>query len=438
MKLLKKIRHSLSLRLLLLFIVSGFLITLLFQAMLGAAIGHHIKEQVKPHLRQYAEYIQLDIGSPPNVQSAKTLTDHLPIEIRIKPNQQPGWQSDQLPEWILNEPLEQQFVTSRGKAIKFNFDREGVILNYQQDRHDVTIWAKGWQKPDHRKGGFLFGITLLLFVLTLLYFLIRRLFKPIQTIRQGVQAIGSGELSHRITPARQDELGELAISINHMADDIEQMLESKRELLLAISHELRSPLTRAKVSLALLEESSAQQNIHRDLNEMEAMIGELLEAERLNGRHSALNKSETSLNEMVSHVVQEHFPERELRIQLDKEVPQQSLDAARMKLVVRNLLDNALKYQEEAAEPVSVATALIDDTVYLHITDHGPGIAPEHLPHLTEPFYRTDASRTRKTGGFGLGLYLVRLIVEAHHGDLVISSEVDEGTTVEVALPVGG
>lgn len=435
MKLLQKIRHSLSLRLLLMFIVAGILISLLFQFMLGAAIGQHIKKQVSPHLRQYAEYIQLDIGNPPDIKRAQALTARLPLEIAIKATDQ-NWQSDQLPDWITQGPLEHSFTSTQGIQIAYNFEREGVALRYQVANNTVFIWAKGWQRPDHRKGGFIFGLAVLLMMLTALYFMIRRLFKPIQTIRQGVQAIGAGDLSQRITPARKDELGELAISINHMADDIEQMLESKRELLLAISHELRSPLTRAKVSLALLEESSAQKNLHRDLNEMEAMISELLEAERLNGRHSALNKSEVSLNEIATQVMDEYFPDAGLLVQLDDHLPRLLLDSVRMKLVVRNLLENALKYQGDMTEAVSLSTTLENKKVCLRIKDHGPGIPAKHLAHLTEPFYRTDASRQRKTGGFGLGLYLVKLIVEAHGGELVISSEVGKGTTVEVFLAV--
>lgn len=434
MKLLQKIRHSLSLRLLLMFIAAGILISLLFQFMLGAAIGQHIKNQVSPHLRQYAEYVQLDIGSPPDIQRAQALASRLPLEIAIKSNQQ-NWQSNQLPDWITQGPLEHSFTSTQGIRIAYNFEREGVALRYKVGDNTVFIWAKGWQRPDHRKGGFLFGLAVLLALLTALYFMIRRLFKPIQTIRTNVQAIGAGDLSQRITPARKDELGELAVSINHMADDIEQMLDSKRELLLAISHELRSPLTRAKVSLALLEESSAQKNIHRDLNEMEAMISKLLEAERLNGRHNTLNKSDTSLNDIATGVINEHFADAGFIVRLDDRLPMQALDSVRMKLVVRNLLENALKYQGELTEPVSLSTTVENGKVCLRIKDHGSGIPAKHLAHLTEPFYRTDASRQRKTGGFGLGLYLVKLIVEAHGGELVISSEVGVGTTVEVFLP---
>lgn len=435
MKLLKKIRHSLSIRLLLLFTATGIVISLLFQAMLGAAIGQHVKEQIFPHLRQYVDYIYHDIGSPPDIHKAEQLAQNLPIAIHIQ-SDSGVWQSSPIPDWIQHEKLKHRYTSRSGQDIAYDFEREGVILRYQQAGNKVLIWAKGWQRPNHKRGRLLFGLAILIATLGALYYFIRRLFRPIQTIQQGVKIIGTGKLSHRIEPARNDELGELADSINHMADDIEQMLESKRELLLAISHELRSPLTRAKVSVALLEESSAQANIERDLREMENMIAELLEAERLNGRHQTLNKTAANLNDITRSVINEHFPDAVFTVKLDSELPQQSLDMTRLKLVVRNLLDNAQKHQKDGAEAISVTTTYTAGNTVLTIQDHGHGIAPEHLVHLTEPFYRTDASRQRKTGGFGLGLYLVKLIVEAHRGELKIDSEVGIGTTVRVVLPV--
>lgn len=436
MKLLNKIRHSLSLRLLLLFAIAGIVIAFLFQGMLGFAIGRHVKHQIAPHLQQYTEYVYQDIGSPPDIERAKALAARLPIEILIRPPGQASWQSGEIPHWIKQEKIHHAFKTSDGQHIHYDFERKGVLLQYQINQTRVFIWAKGWQRPDHRRGGFWFGVVFLLAALGLLYYFIRRLFRPIQTIQQGVQTIGSGELSHRITPARKDELGELATSINQMAEDIEQMLESKRELLLAISHELRSPLTRAKVSLALLDESKAQASIARDLKEMEAMISELLEAERLKGRHGTLNLESHHINDIVSGVVSEHFPKAELQLQLSDDLPSQQLDMTRIRLVVRNLLDNALKHQKEDAAPVKLSTSMHGQHIHLSIQDHGNGIAPEHLAQITEPFYRADASRQRKTGGFGLGLYLVKLIVDAHQGELKISSEVGRGTLAEVVLPV--
>jgi len=435
--LLKKIRHSLSIRLLLMFMVAGIVIIILFQTLLGVFITRHIANEVAPHAHQYLSYVQKDIGSPPNIERAKQLAEELPIEIMIT-GPESNWAStterpeiDHLHDYQHNDNPKQQ--------VKVGFERGQTSILIREEAvngtHEILIWSHSFKQKRRHGFGPLFILGILLAILGVLYWFIQRMFRPIKTIQSGVQIIGAGDLTHRITPARDDELGELAGSINHMADDIEQMLEAKRELLLAISHELRSPLTRAKVSAALLEPSTNQENITRDLNEMEAMITELLEAERLNGRHQSLQKVDVTLNEIVMSVVDEYFPDKAIDITLADQPTMQQLDPTRMRLVAKNLLDNAIKHNGENSPPVRVAVVSNDDGVMLEIEDFGSGIPAEHLPHLTEPFYRADASRQRKTGGFGLGLYLVKLIVEAHEGTLQIESQEGKGTQVRVSLP---
>jgi signal transduction histidine kinase len=245
-----------------------------------------------------------------------------------------------------------------------------------------------------------------------------------------------GELTHRIKTKRKDEFGELAQTVNHMADDIEQMLEAKRQLLLAISHELRSPITRAKVALSLMDSSNLKQGLVDDLDEMERLIHELLEAERLKSKHHVLNLSEISLNTLLQEVVGRHFQSQPLKLHLAENLPILALDDTRLKFVIKNLLDNALKHQKKDQPAIEMSTRSDQKTIKLMIKDKGVGIAAEHLPHLSEPFYRADSSRQRKTGGYGLGLYLVRLIIEAHGGTLQIESELGQGTCVVIELPV--
>src|SRR5690606_16795651 len=114
------------------------------------------------------------------------------------------------------------------------------------------------------------------------YFAVRWLVKPIQWIQKGTARLGQGDLNYRINADRHDDLGALAADINHMADDVRDMLEAKQQLLLAISHELRSPLTRAKVALEFLEDSQVKHDLLGDMREMEHLIADLLESERMN------------------------------------------------------------------------------------------------------------------------------------------------------------
>ena len=434
MKLLNKIRHSLSLRLLLLFVVAGIVLGIVLQFIIGYAISSHIMQKGTPHLKQYFSYIQRDLGSPPSIERAKQLVAQLPIDIQIT-NSQESWASstdvpllDDLHTYTDNKLAQQ--------TVNIGFGRGQTTVQIVEYDSQVILWTNPSKETERSGQGLLFGPLFLLAILATLYWFIRRLFRPIQTIREGVQSIGSGNLNQRIPTLRNDELGELAGSINHMADDIEQMLEAKRELLLAISHELRSPLTRAKVSTALLEDSPTQANIARDLREMENMISELLEAERLKGQHQQLQKVDVTLNEIVMSVVDEYFQDAELDLQLDESLPAQALDPIRMRLVTRNILDNALKHQHTDSKPVRVSTQLSADTSQLQIQDFGRGISQDHIPHLTEAFYRVDASRQRKTGGVGLGLYLVKRIIDAHQGQLDIASKEGSGTTVTIIVPL--
>lgn len=433
MQLLNKIRHSLSLRLLLLFVAAGIVLGIVFQIMLGYAITSHIMEKGTPHLKQYFSYIQSDLGSPPSIERAKELVSTLPIDIQIT-NSKESWASNTaIPSLDQLHPYNDN--TQPKQTVNIGFERGQTTVQILEGDTQVILWTNPNKETEKSGHGLLFGLVFLLSILAILYWFIRRLFRPIQTIQQGVQSIGSGNLSQRIPPLRNDELGELAGSINHMADDIEQMLEAKRELLLAISHELRSPLTRAKVSTALLEDSSAQANIARDLREMEGMISELLEAERLKGQHQQLQKVDVSLNEIVMSVVDEYFPEAELDLQLADDLPIQSLDPIRMRLVTRNILDNALKHQSSDAKPVRIFTQSETNATQLKVQDFGRGIPKDHIPHLTEAFYRVDTSRQRKTGGVGLGLYLVKRIIDAHQGQMAINSDEGRGTTVTISLP---
>ncbi len=127
-----------------------------------------------------------------------------------------------------------------------------------------------------------------LLVLAACYFAVRWLVEPVALDQGGCRAHWPGGPQYRIPTTRRDDLGDLARDINHMADDVGEMLEAKRQLLLAISHELRSPLTRAKVALEFLEDDTVKANLLQDFKEMERLIADLLESERLNTRHSKL------------------------------------------------------------------------------------------------------------------------------------------------------
>ena len=278
------------------------------------------------------------------------------------------------------------------------------------------------------------GLTLAALVLFLNYFMVNKLLDPVRLLRKGAERIRKGDLSYRVKSNRQDELGELTESINHMADSLQSMLEAKRQLLMAISHELRTPLTKAKLRLEFMPESEEREHLREDINEIDHLISDLIEAERLNGDHSVLVLEVVNFSEFIGSVAHQFdnytggiefvSPDRDHEFLIDK---------LRIRLLITNLLNNSIRHGE--GNPILVEIDYFEEQASIEVVDQGEGITEEHLSQISEPFYRADSSRQRNTGGFGLGLYLCRLIADAHGGNLKIQSQIGKGTHITVQIP---
>lgn len=431
-------RHSLSGKLLLLFICIAVLVLLLVGGSMRHVFRGHFEANIRPHLLQYLAYVQQDIGDPPNRQRAKHLSKELNVEILIQ-DQQGDWSSHGRQLELDKIQIKHHHVVGDTEYVVGNtkyalVEIKGDDNYFMVDLGEARLFFGIPQQERELHIRFLIPLVILLMVLTLLYYATQRLFAPLQTIRSGVQRFGAGELDHRIKLKRRDELGELAQSFNTMADDIQQMLEAKRQLLLAISHELRSPLTRTKVATELLDDAEQRQRLHRELNEIDKLIEELLETERLSTPHRVLNRAPHDLNKLIKQMMDDFYQQKNIQFTPAIEEIVLAVDAARIKLLLKNLLDNALRYSP-SDKAVSISLRKTAHNIELQVRDEGEGIEAEHLSHLTEPFYRVDPSRQRETGGYGLGLYLCRMIVEAHGGKLVIESQKGEGTRITISLP---
>ncbi len=428
-----KFHHRLSGKLILLFLLLGFLIALVMRTGFRLGIQDEFRSLAAPHLIEYIGHLQAEIGDPPDRQRTKALAQRLDMDITIL-SPDGVWSSGE--QSI--DPNQIQFHQHRlksGEEIEVGKHGHHFYLRLQQGAHTLLLSpSKGMQESQLP---LIISLTILavLLIIALLYHLVRRLFRPIETIRQDVTRFGQGDLGHRISIKRRDELGELAQSINNMAGEIEQMLEGKRQLLLAISHELRSPLTRARVNAELIDKSEPQQRIIQDLQQMELELTELLETERLGSHHAKLEREDILPAALVDDVLTRHFAETDIVCRHLNDNTAFKLDSVRVRLLIRNLLDNALRHTPTGAESPILTSEGSQAAWCLTIEDHGEGIAAEHLDQVTQPFYRTDKARQRETGGYGLGLYLCKVIVEAHGGHLQIESEVGKGTRVSAVFP---
>jgi signal transduction histidine kinase len=388
----------------------------------------------EPHLLEYIGHLRTEIGDPPNLESARELAQRLSLDIYIRAPGDSWSTAGKLPD--LSDFDFHRHRLANGQVIEIGHGQHRLAIRLVHGDHTLLLVPHQYEQGHRLPLAMLFSIALSIGLIALAYHLVKRLFRPLDTLRDGIRRFGAGQLDHRIHINRRDELGELALSINAMADDIQQMLEAKRQLLLAVSHELRSPLTRARVTTELLPDDLLRQRIINDLREIETQLTELLETERLGNRHAKLDLGAVSPGALIKEVIESNFSKETFELDGLENDTYLSLDLVRIRLMIRNLLENARRYTPSGAAP-PVVSSRIDATGWMFsVRDHGVGIAAEHLPHLTEPFYRVDKARQRDTGGYGLGLYLCRVIAQAHGGRLEITSTVNQGTEVKVVVPV--
>jgi two-component system OmpR family sensor kinase len=292
--------------------------------------------------------------------------------------------------------------------------------------------------------------------------LARSISAPVERLAKLTRALGKGDLSVRARSERQDEIGDLARAFDEMAGRIVALRRSEKELLANVSHELRTPLARIRLALELAREGDAArsqsylQDIEEDLAELEPLIDDIMTAARLdlergsgNDALPPLRRQQVAGSELLAAASARfalRFPERTLRCRTLGTLPVLSADPGLLRRVLDNLLDNAAKFSDPG-EPIELegvaqparsggAGGLSDPpALEIRVRDRGIGIGPEDLARVFEPFFRTDRSRSRATGGVGLGLTVVRRIVLAHGGSVRVDSDKATGTCFYVSVP---
>ena len=439
-RLWQQARHSLQARLTLLFLVLALLMALAFAAGMQAAFRNGWQDYARPLIADYIDRLTAEIGTPPDIAKAQALTQRLPLRIRIE-GPAVNWSSQP------NEDDREARDARRARHRDADEARRGPSLwrpaRVLADGHRIRFGLAALPRDDAPEdrprliGWATLGAMLLLVALA--YARVRWLLQPLDAIRAGASRYGAGDFSQPIPARAHDELGDLAQRINGMAGGLRGMLDAKRELLLAISHELRSPLTRARLNAELVAEGPARDALLHDLADMRDLITDLLESERLAEGHAALHAARCEPNALVRETVEAQFAGRGIELQLEDGIPPMALDAVRIRLLLRNLLENALRHSggagAMATPPPRVVSRLDGDAWLLTVRDHGPGVDEAQLPLLAQAFYRPDSARQRTTGGVGLGLYLCRLVAQAHGGSIAWRNAA-LGLEVTVRLPI--
>lgn len=246
--------------------------------------------------------------------------------------------------------------------------------------------------------------------------------RPLTTAREGMERIASGDLRHRLDERGPEEIARVARAFNRMADRIDGLLRTERELMAGMSHELRTPLARLRLELELLRDAGASEKrvaaMEGDLEELDTLIAQLLQLSRLQLGERTLDVRPVDLRALAERVARDG-----VTVQGPGGVVQG--DAVLLERVLVNLVDNALRY---GAPPVTVRVAAPEVVV----EDAGPGVAD--TSRLFDPFWRGEGSRARATGGLGLGLMLVRQVVELHGGTVTAENRPEGGLRIRVRL----
>ena len=266
---------------------------------------------------------------------------------------------------------------------------------------------------------------------------LKRVLLPVRLLSDGVARLSEGQLDVVVPKRSSDEFGALTDAFNRMVQRIKDMIGARDQLLLDVSHELRSPLTRLKVALELVDDPEMKARMVGDISEMEITIGELLELERLRER-TGIRTSRQNLVPILQDIAN-NFRDRSpgVSVSATSQIVA-DIDADRMRTVFRNLLENAVKYSLPDSRAVEISAAQNGEGVVIRVTDDGAGIPEGDMSNLFEPFFRVDRSRSKKTGGYGLGLSIAKRIVEAHGGTITAENNAKRGASFVVTLPKCG
>ena len=278
-------------------------------------------------------------------------------------------------------------------------------------------------------------------------FVSTRIVTPIQRLLAASQRIASGHYAERVPTTDPDELGALAVQFNTMAAELEAAERRRVALIGDVAHELRTPLatiegyTEGLLDGVVAPGAETWALLHDEAGRLRRLVQELQELSRAEARQLPLQLRLCPPAKLVEQAVRRiapQFAEKGVTLSTDvpAELPPVQADADRIIQVLLNLLGNALRYTP-AGGRVHVSSERQQDAVTVHVADTGIGIAPEHLPHLFERFYRVDKARSRALGGSGIGLTISRAIIEAHDGQIwAASNGMSQGATFSFMIPV--
>jgi signal transduction histidine kinase len=291
------------------------------------------------------------------------------------------------------------------------------------------------------------GLIALAIAIILAFFLSRRLLSPVKALSRATRKFGKGDFSQRVDEKGKGEIAELSHSFNTMANDLERTQKLQRNMVADIAHELRTPLSNLKGYLEAISDGVVQPNeatinsLYEEASSLTRLVGDLQELSLADSGELKIHPQPEDISRIINDTAIAITPKASLKnLELTVNAPASlgsvDIDAQRIKQVLNNLLENAIAHTP-AGSKITISARLESGLVMVSVADTGEGIPAADLPNIFERFYRVDKSRTRATGGSGLGLTIVKRLVEAHGGKITVASEVGKGSVFTFSLPVG-
>jgi two-component system, OmpR family, sensor histidine kinase BaeS len=275
----------------------------------------------------------------------------------------------------------------------------------------------------------------------------KKLAQPLLMMKDATNKMSLGKYQQKIPVKGDDEIAQLGRSIQSLGEQLQYYEDSRNDFLASVSHELRTPLTYIKGYSDILNKGMYKSNeeqqqylliINNEAKRISVLVNDLFEMSKLHVNEFVLNREWSNLNHTIEKIVSNLKPEilkKGLNFSINlQEIPIVNIDPKRMEQVLYNLIENAMKYTNQGE--ISVSSYLEKDIIKIKISDTGVGIPKVDLEKIFDRFYRVDQSRTRKTGGTGLGLYVVKKIIESHDGEITVNSNEADGTTFTISLKI--
>lgn len=334
---------------------------------------------------------------------------------------------------------------------------EGVPIEVDGHRVGVLLVGPVVENFSARESAFLqtvhrslliTGLVGFLFAILVALLLFSQVLRPLRRVTHAVRGIRAGNLDQRVPVETSDELGALADAFNEMADHLKRSEEVRRNMVTDVAHELRTPITAVQCTLEAMLAGAQEPTlenlapIYDQTLLLTRLVHDLQELYLAEARELRLQKTPIDLAKILHRMGVATRPQLEevgitLTVEVPAELPPVEADGERIEQVLHNLLSNAQRYTPAGGQ-IRVAAQASDGHLLVSVSDTGSGIPPEELPFVFQRFYRGDRSRSRATGGAGLGLAIAKQLVEAHGGLICAESQLGRGTTFRVMLPLTG